>query len=54
MWAFEMENAELNLPLQAYQVSTAHIEQRAGMLVWGNLRGPEIDKEKNKIRSMWR
>lgn len=53
MWAFEMENAELSLPLQAYRVSTAHIEQRAGMLVWGNLSGPEIDREKTKVRSMW-
>ena len=53
MWAFEMENSALNLPLYAYRVSTAYLERRAGMLIWGSLSGPEIDKEKSKIRSMW-
>ncbi|WP_340680258.1 DNA/RNA non-specific endonuclease [Paraglaciecola sp.] len=53
MWAFEMENAGLNLPLHAYRVFTAYLERRAGMLIWGNLTGPEIEKEKSKIRSMW-
>jgi hypothetical protein len=39
--------------IYAYRVSTAYLEQRAGMLIWGNLTGPDIDKEKSKIRSMW-
>ncbi len=54
MWAFEMKNAALSEELAAYQVTTSYIEQRAGMLIWGNLTGPEIEKEKNKIRRIWR
>ena len=54
MWAFELENASVSGPLSQYQVTTAYIEQRAGMLIWGNLTGPEIEKEKNKVRVMWK
>ena len=53
MWAFEMKNSSLTGKLSEYQVTTAYIEQRAGMLIWGNLTGPEIEKEKNKVRSIW-
>ncbi|MCP4161269.1 MAG: DNA/RNA endonuclease G [Deltaproteobacteria bacterium] len=54
MWAFEMMNTSLDSDLKKYRVSTSYIEQRVGMLLWDNLTGPEIDKEKNKIRSMWK
>ncbi|MGI9570931.1 MAG: DNA/RNA non-specific endonuclease [Desulfobulbia bacterium] len=53
MWAFEMENTSLNDDLKDYRVSTSYIEQRAGISLWDNLTGPEIEKEKNKIRAMW-
>jgi endonuclease G, mitochondrial len=53
MWAFEMENSALTGTLSDYLVTTAYIEQRAGMLIWGNLTGPEIEKEKNKVRKLW-
>jgi endonuclease G, mitochondrial len=48
MWAFEMKNEEQAGPLDAYQVTTAYIEQRAGISLWDNLTGPEIEREKNK------
>ncbi len=53
MWAFEMENASLINNLESYRVAAAYIEQRAGLLLWNNLTGPEIDKEKKRIRDMW-
>ena len=54
MWAFEMANTEQRKGLSFYQCSTSYIEQRAGMLLWSNLTGPEIDKEKSGKRRMWR
>lgn len=53
MWAFEMENTALNKPLKDYRVKTSYIERRAGIDLWDNLTGPEIEKEKNRIRAMW-
>ena len=54
MWAFEMKNTELTGDLSQFQVSTAHIEQRVGVTIWGDLTGPEIEKEKNRKRRMWK
>lgn len=53
-WAFEMKNQGLPGPLDKYKVTTAYIEQRAGISLWDNLTGPEIEKEKNKKRKMWK
>lgn len=53
MWAFEMENADLNGELADYRVTTAYIEQRAGIFLWDKLTGPEIEEEKSKARKMW-
>ncbi|MFA8343181.1 MAG: DNA/RNA non-specific endonuclease [Rhodothermaceae bacterium] len=54
MWAFEMPNSKLSGELKDYRVTTSYIEQRAGILLWANLTGTEIEKEKNKIRAMWK
>lgn len=53
MWAFEMENADLAENIEHYRVSTSYIEQRAGISLWDNLAGKEIEKEKNKVRRIW-
>ncbi|MCB1984036.1 MAG: DNA/RNA non-specific endonuclease [Burkholderiales bacterium] len=53
MWAFEMENADLDGELVDYRVTTAYIEQRAGIFLWNKLTGPEIEVEKNTKRAMW-
>ena len=53
MWAFEMENADLDGELADYRVTTAYIEQRAGIFLWDKLTGPEIEVEKNTKRAMW-
>jgi len=48
-----MENARLEGSLESYRKSTVYIEQRAGITLWDNLAGPEIDSEKQNIRDMW-
>jgi len=53
MWAFEMANEKLDGALADYQVSTSYIEQRAGMLLWDNLQGSSIEREKKRIRKLW-
>ncbi|MCH8295147.1 DNA/RNA non-specific endonuclease [Candidatus Poribacteria bacterium] len=53
MWAFEMKNTSLSGDLESYIVSTSYIEQRAGIFLWDNLTGPEIETEKNQIGDMW-
>jgi len=54
MWAFEMANTTLTGKLSAYQVSTAYIEQRIGAVLWEQLTGIKMEKEKKKIRRMWK
>jgi endonuclease G len=53
MWAFEMPNAALDGEIQDYRVSTSYVEQRSGITFWDNLTGPEIEREKNRVRGMW-
>jgi endonuclease G len=53
MWAFEMKNDRLDGDLEDYRVSVAYLERRTGILLWDNLVGPEIDKEKARTRDMW-
>ncbi|GKT12705.1 MAG: endonuclease G, mitochondrial [Thiomicrorhabdus sp.] len=53
MWAFEMANSSLTGEIEDYQVSTSYIEKRVGILLWDNLTGGKIDKEKGKVRTMW-
>ena len=53
IWSFEMPNTTIDKSLDDYLTTTSHIEQRAGIDLWSNLTGPEIEKEKNKIRSIW-
>ena len=53
MWAFEMENLSLGGELEDYSVSTFYVGQRAGISLWDNLTGPEVEAEKNDVRDMW-
>lgn len=53
MWAFEMKNADLDGELEEYRVSTSYVEQRAGIFLWDNLTGPEMEEEKRQVRPMW-
>jgi endonuclease G len=53
MWAFEMKNEKLSGDLSDYQTSSCYIEQRAGLLLWDQLTGPEVEKEKHRVRAIW-
>jgi endonuclease G len=53
MWSFEIPNTNPTKPLKNYLTTTSYIEQRAGINLWSNLTGSEIEKEKNIIRSIW-
>jgi endonuclease G len=53
MWAFEMKNDRLDGELESYRTSTMYIEQRAGITLWDNLTGPEVEAEKRLVRRMW-
>jgi len=53
MWAFEMANTLLRAKLEKYLVSTNYIEKRTGIKLWDNLTGPEIEKEKKRVRKIW-
>ena len=53
MWAFEMENTRLDGCLADYQVRTSYVERRAGILLWDNLSGTTMEKEKNRVRTLW-
>ena len=54
MWAFQMRNEALEGDLKDYRVSVSYLEQRTGMLLWSNLSGRKIEREKDRIRAMWR
>jgi len=54
MWSFFMANEASDKPFSTFQVSTRRVEQYAGILLWPNLVGSEIRKEKERIRDFWR
>ena len=53
MWSFIINNEGSDKPLSDFLVSTKKVEQYSGNLLWDRLVGTEIEKEKNKVRSMW-
>ncbi len=54
MWSFIIPNKKADKPLADYRVTTAKAEQYAGLFLWERLVGTEIEKEKNKVRPMWK
>lgn len=53
MWSFIFPNEAIEGSIENFQVKTSLIEKKAGILLWERLVGPEIDKEKNKINTIW-
>jgi endonuclease G len=53
MWSFIFPNKSTDDTIEDFQVKTTLIEKKAGILLWERLVGPEIDKEKNKINTIW-
>ena len=54
MWAFEMKNDALVGDLADYRVSVSYLEQRVGILLWDNISGRTIKREKKRVRAMWK
>lgn len=54
MWSFMMPNAESNQALEEFLVPTTKVEQYAGIKLWDRLVGRKIEREKKRVRSMWR
>ncbi|WP_281560131.1 DNA/RNA non-specific endonuclease [Thalassomonas sp. RHCl1] len=49
MWAFEFENKAVNAEPSRFVTSTSAIEQRAGINIWPNLLGDDIEVQKSNI-----
>lgn len=54
MWSFILPNAEIDEPLEAFLVKTTLVEKLTGIKLWERLVGKKIDREKNKVRKMWK
>ncbi|PIR37141.1 MAG: DNA/RNA endonuclease G [Alphaproteobacteria bacterium CG11_big_fil_rev_8_21_14_0_20_39_49] len=53
MWSFIIPNKEADKPIGKYAVPTVMVEQYAGIKLWSNLEGKNIDGEKKKVRAYW-
>lgn len=54
MWSFMMDNEESGEPLENFLVPTTKVEQFAGIILWQQLAGRGIEREKSKVRKMWK
>ncbi|MFC2138105.1 DNA/RNA non-specific endonuclease [Bacteroidota bacterium] len=53
MWSFLIPNEKIDKNIESFLVPTKLIEKVAGIELWENLWGKEINKEKSKIRDFW-
>lgn len=53
MWSFIIPNEKTDDDLEDFLVPTKKIEKVAGIELWENLRGGQIEKEKSKARKLW-
>lgn len=54
MWSFLFPNEASTKPLADFLVPARKVERYSGFLLWERLVGKEIDKEKEKVRPMWK
>lgn len=54
MWSFLIPNEASSKPLNDFLVPTSKVEKMSGLFLWESLVGTKINREKNKIRKMWR
>jgi endonuclease G len=54
MWSFMIPNEASDKPLEEFLVPTKKVERYSGLDLWHKLVGSEIEKEKTKIRPMWK
>lgn len=53
MWSFLLPNEASTQELKDFRVSTKKIEKYTGLELWNELKGPEVEKEKEKVRGLW-
>lgn len=54
MWSFLIPNEASDKPLEEFLVPTLKVERYSGLTLWHKLVGSDIEKEKAKVRSMWK
>lgn len=54
MWSFLMDNQKSDESLDNFIVPTKLIEKLSGLLLWETLVGRKIEREKSKVRKMWK
>jgi endonuclease G, mitochondrial len=54
MWSFILPNKKLSEGLETFLVTTKKLEKIAGIELWENLKGRKIEREKGKVRKMWK
>jgi endonuclease G len=54
MWSFIIPNEGTTKPLDEFLVTTSKAEKYSGLFLWERLVGREIEREKQKIRPMWK
>ena len=54
MWSFMIPNEGADKPLADFLVPTVKVDKYSGLHLWNRLVGREIEKEKAKVRPMWK
>lgn len=54
MWTFMIPNEATTKPLSDFLTATKKVERYAGFTLWERLVGNDIEKEKAKVRPMWK
>lgn len=54
MWSFLLNNEVSDKSLDEFLVPTEKIEKLSGIYLWNLLQGEKIDKDKKKVRKMWK
>ena len=54
MWSFLMDNKDLDGALENYMVPTTKIEKLPVFVLWEQLVGTQVSREKNNVRKMWK
>lgn len=54
MWSFMIPNEVTDKPLEEFLTATKKVERYSGLNLWHRLVGSEIEKEKAKVRPMWK
>ena len=54
MWSFLLANEKSDKPLSDFLVPTKKVEKLSGLVLWETLVGNTVEREKSRIRKMWK